>query len=100
MSVFGRLGIVGLSLYVWMHYLLIRIWQKSIKLSTALNEAEDKKNLLWCMSFFIMLWVFALFEDGFEKPFFAIPYYFIWGILLHYFYHLKNKYRQAKNAIV
>jgi hypothetical protein len=36
---------------------------------------------------FILVWVFAIGEDAFEKPFNAIPYYFFWGIILRFYYH-------------
>jgi hypothetical protein len=34
------------------------------------------------MVFFICMWVLAIAEDGFEKPYNVIPFYFFWGIVL------------------
>ena len=34
------------------------------------------------MVFAISMWVLAIGEDGFEKPYNAVPYYFFWGVML------------------
>jgi hypothetical protein len=31
-----------------------------------------------------VLWVFSLGEDGFEKPYNIIPFYFLWGVVLRF----------------
>ncbi len=36
------------------------------------------------MVFFICIWVLAIGEDGFEKPYNIIPFYFFWGIILRF----------------
>ena len=46
--------------------------------------------LLILMVFFIMIWVLSIGEDGFEKPYNVIPYYFFWGIALRYVDHIRN----------
>jgi len=42
------------------------------------------------MVYFICMWVLALGEDGFEKPYNIIPYYFFWGIVLRFGLDLKQ----------
>jgi hypothetical protein len=41
------------------------------------------------MVFFILIWVLAIGEDAFEKPFNSIPYYFFWGIVLRLACYMK-----------
>ena len=33
-------------------------------------------------TFFLLLTILGLGQDGFEKPFNAVPFYFFWGVIL------------------
>ena len=50
--------------------------------ATGWREGENR--LLIMMMFFICMWVLALGEDGFEKPYNIIPFYFFWGVILRF----------------
>lgn len=89
-SIIARLGLVGISLFVWMHILLLRVWRRAYRECTRLKWREGQNRLLLLMVFFILIWVLCIGEDGLEKPFNAIPYYFFWGIVLRFAYHLKQ----------
>lgn len=91
-SVLARIGLVGAFVFAWMHFLLLRSWRRAYKICKRINWQEGEKYLLILMVFFVLIWINAIGEDAFEKPFFAIPYYFFWGIALRMYWHLKNTY--------
>lgn len=89
-SILTRLGIFGAFVWVWIHILLINIWRKSLHLCRKNNWRLGENRLLFLMVYFILVWVLAIGEDAFEKPFNAIPYYFFWGLVLRLYSYLKN----------
>lgn len=91
MSMLGRSGLVGYSLFVFGHILLLRAWFRAFALCRQKNYQVGQERLILLMVYFILVWVLSLGEDGFERPFLAIPYYFFWGIFLQYRLQLKQK---------
>ncbi len=89
-SIIARLGLIGIIAWLWMHFLMLSIWVKAYKCCKKLCWKEGQNRLLLLMVFFILAWVYALGEDAFEKPFVAIPYYFLWGVVLRFYYQLKT----------
>ena len=49
-----------------------------------LGWRDGENRMLIMMVFFICMWVLAIGEDGFEKPYNIIPFYFFWGIVLRF----------------
>ncbi|KJS42814.1 MAG: hypothetical protein VR70_03660 [Rhodospirillaceae bacterium BRH_c57] len=90
LSLLARLGIVGVVLWVSMHIALLSAWWRAWSFARRMGWQEWDDRLIWLMTFFILLWVAALPEDGFEKPFFAIPYYIMWGVVLRTLLHFKD----------
>lgn len=90
-SVWARLGIIGILAFTWMHILLIKTWLSAYRKCVRLNWQEGIKWLLLMMIFFVLVWTNAIGEDAFEKPFFAIPYYFFWGVTLRFALYLKSQ---------
>ena len=84
LSIFGRIGLMGLLLFVSAHMLLIRSWWKSFKLCRLKNYKVGQDRLFILMVYFVLIWINSLGEDAFEKPFYIIPYYFFWGVVLQY----------------
>jgi hypothetical protein len=89
-SILTRLGVLGALVWVWIHILLINVWRKAFNLCRKNNWRLGENRLLFLMVYFILIWVLAIGEDAFEKPFNAIPYYFFWGIVLRFYSYLKN----------
>jgi O-antigen ligase len=89
-SILTRLGILGALVWVWIHILLINVWRKALHICRKNSWRLGENRLLFLMTYFILIWVLAIGEDAFEKPFNAIPYYFFWGIVLRYYGYLKN----------
>lgn len=90
LSLLARLGVVGVVLWLFMHIALVTAWWRAWRFARAQGWQEWNDRLMWLMSFFILLWVAAAPEDAFEKPFFAIPYYVMWGAVLRTLLHFKD----------
>ena len=89
-SILARIGLIGGFAFVWMHILLLGAWHRAYALATRMRWRVAQNRLLFLMVFFIMVWISAIGEDAFEKPFLAIPYYFFWGIVLNMSYRLSK----------
>jgi hypothetical protein len=83
-SVFSRVGFIGLSCWVWMQVELFRCWAKcfSDAAGRSLRAQLLQDRLLVLLTFLVIVLIGAVGEDNMEKPFFAIPYYFLWGVVL------------------
>jgi hypothetical protein len=89
-SFVARSGLIGVTFFLWIHFKLLRVWQETYKQCKRLSWEQGANRLLILLIYFVLILVFAIGEDAFEKPFNAIPYYFFWGIILRFAYHLKH----------
>lgn len=89
-SFFARSGFIGLSFFFWVHWRLLKVWNWAYCKCKDISWDKGKDMLLSLMVYFILIWIYAIGEDAFEKPFNTIPYYFFWGIVLRFAYHLKK----------
>jgi hypothetical protein len=80
--VLARTGIIGAICWGMMMLELLRRWHNTFMRCRQLDWREGENRLLVLMVFFICTWVLALGEDGFEKPYNIIPFYFFWGVIL------------------
>lgn len=90
LSVLARIGFVGLFAFIWMHINMFRVWLQAHRLCKRAGYRIGQNRLLIVLVYFLMIWVYALGEDAMEKPFNTIPYYFLWGVVLHYSHHLRE----------
>ncbi len=81
-SLVARQGVVGLAAFVWVQLALIGSWFRVYRHFEREGDTRWRNNLLIMGTFFVLLTILALGQDGFEKPFNAIPYYFFWGVIL------------------
>ena len=88
-SIIGRLGFIGLAAFAWFHLWLARIWFRVYRECRRIGERVWRNNMLILGVFFLLMWVYSFGEDAFEKPFNAIPYYFLWGIILRVYFELQ-----------
>ncbi len=88
MSIIGRLGFVGLFAFIWFHLSFAATWFTVHSWCRKNGAHLWKNNMIIMGAFFVLLWVFSMAEDGFEKPFNAIPYYFLWGVILRVRYEI------------
>jgi O-antigen ligase len=83
-SVVARVGISGMLVWLLMQASLYFSWWRSFQLCKRMQWTRDQNHLLLILIFDIILLMVAIGEDGFEKPFWAIPYYFFFGVVLRY----------------
>lgn len=87
-SILARLGLIGAISFCWMHLQLLRAWWRGYRQCENLDWPEGQNRLLLLLVSFVLIWIVALGEDAFEKPFYAIPYYFFWGVTIRVCWHL------------
>jgi hypothetical protein len=83
-TVFARTGVVGAICWTLIMLSLVRRWHTTFRRCYDLGWREGQNRLLVLMVIFICIWVLAIGEDGFEKPYNIIPFYFFWGIILRF----------------
>jgi O-antigen ligase len=83
-SVIARLGVSGMLVWLLMQFSLYFSWWRVFRLCRRMEWIEDRNNLLVLAIFNVLLLITAVGEDGFEKPFYAIPYYLFFGVILRY----------------
>ncbi len=81
-SVIARTGVIGALAWVAMMVLMVRAWHRTFRHTVEIGWREGQNRLLLLMVYFISMWVLAIGEDGFEKPYNIIPFYFFWGVVL------------------
>jgi hypothetical protein len=89
-SIMARLGLLGSLAFIWMHTLLLRVWYRTYRAYRRMGWQEGENRLLILLMFSVLLWISAIGEDAFEKPYWTIPYYFFWGIVLRMNWRLGN----------
>jgi len=88
-SVLARSGLIGFSLWLWIHWLLLKAWRFSFKTCRKVNWLKGEVFLIVALGYFVMIWVLAIGEDSFEKPYNAVPYYFLFGIVIRISWYAK-----------
>ena len=83
-SVIARLGVSGMLIWLLMQGALYLAWWRAYRLAGRMEWLDDRRNLLLLLIFNALLLITAVGEDGFEKPYYAIPYYLFFGIILRY----------------
>ncbi len=99
-SVLARLGISGMLVWVAMQASLYLSWWRSFQLCRRMRWVRDQDNLLLLLIYSVQVLAYAIGEDGFEKPFLAIPYYLFFGVVLRYGRYLRlTAAQQGQSAI-
>lgn len=98
-SVIARLGLIGAISFFWMHLQLVRVWWRGYKESGNLKWQGGQNRFLLLLVFFVLIWIEALGEDAFEKPFYVIPYYFFWGVVIRLTWHLTRAVKGEVNDL-
>lgn len=90
-SVVARGGLIGFSFWLWMHAELFYASIKAFSRARATSRsALWQDRLLILLSFIVLVLIGCLGEDNMEKPYFAIPYYFSWGVILRIAFVLRS----------
>lgn len=101
-SILARVGVVGLFFFVWLQLALAQVWLRTYRWCVQNGETLWKNNLLIIGVFFMLLWILSIGEDAFEKPYNAIVYYFLWGVVLRVNYEIMSpggRFHRAQSAL-
>ncbi len=98
-SILARSGIVGFSCWVWLHICLFSAWLYSYLTCKKVSWKAGEVLLILLLAYFIFIGCLALAEDGFEKPYNAVPYYFFWGIVVRLAWFAKLG-KIGKNGVI
>ena len=79
-SVFGRSGIFGLLIFVYLCIAIVRVGLRQLKMRS--NSTRLAPFVAFCMMMVACTLVLGLGETPFVMPFIAIPYYFCAGLLV------------------
>jgi hypothetical protein len=93
LSLYGKMGIVGFSLWSVAHLFFIRTWKKTYVFLKE-KKLNDKKNkILGLFIFIIIILVSSVTNSMFDETYRAIIYYIIWGIILRMSYDVEVEYK-------
>ena len=93
LSLYGKMGIVGFSLWSVAHLFFIRTWKKTY-IFLKEKKLNDKKNkILGLFIFIIIILVSSVTNSMFDETYRAIIYYIIWGIILRMSYDVEVEYK-------
>lgn len=82
MTMFGRTGVIGLTAWLSAQLYLGYVWLRTYRHAVSHGHRNSIVFLRTVLFYAALVWVFSIGEDAFEKPFNAIPYYFLWGCVL------------------
>ena len=88
-SVVARLGLVGGIAWIWLQAELFRLAYLTHKAARRLGLHDQAQLILLIMAFAALTLASCLGEDTLEKPYNAIPYYALWGVLLRIAYRIR-----------
>jgi len=83
-TIFARTGVIGIICWVAMMASLVHRWLLAYRHCAGIGWRVGQNRLMILMVFFISMWILAIGEDGFEKPYNIVPFYFFWGIVLRF----------------
>lgn len=89
-SVFGRLGVVGGICWLWIQIALFRVGYHAYHACARLRRSEESRLVLLTMALAVLILAGCLGEDIMEKPYHAVPYYALWGVVLRIAYNVRK----------
>ena len=99
LTIFGRMGAIGLLLWLGFNYVFFRYIVQGIMISKRLNEYKICNNLAWIASFVLMVVWASIFGTLLESPFMAIPYFFFMGLGIAIVDELMFNYKRIKQEV-
>ena len=89
-SVIARGGVVGGFCWLWIQFDLFRVAYQAYRGARRLGWHEEAQFILLVMAFAVLTLASCFGEDVMEKPYNAIPYYALWGIILRIAYLVRQ----------
>lgn len=99
-TIFGRMGILGLFLWLGISYTFFSYMFKGIKVSKMLSNYKIHNILIWIAGFILMIIGTSIFGVLLESPFMAIPYFFFMGLGIAIVDKLELDYKRLNNENV
>jgi hypothetical protein len=97
-SIAARLGLIGLVSWIWMQAELFRTGFHAYRINRRRGDNDAARLPLLVLSFAILTLIGCVGEDNMEKPYYAIPYYTLWGFVLRMAYRLRVEARDSRLA--
>jgi hypothetical protein len=94
-SVTARLGLIGIVSWIWMQVELFRAGFRAYHDCRRTGRSEAANFILLSLAFAALVLASCFGEDTMEKPYYAIPYYAIWGFVLRIAYRLRAEASQG-----
>jgi hypothetical protein len=88
-SVTARLGLIGISAWLWMQAELFRAGFQAYRACRRTGRNDMADLILLILAFAVLTLANGLGEDALEKPYNAIPYYALWGFVLRIAYKVR-----------
>jgi hypothetical protein len=98
LSVLARSGLAGFLSWTIMHFCLFSVWIKLYRFYKSTHQVIKSKFLVIVMGYFLLVLLRSLVQDGFEKPFIAVPYYFLWGMVIRMYWNERYGTQQNPKA--
>ena len=89
-SIIARGGLVGGVCWFWMQIELFRTGFRTYRECKRLGRGDEGRLVVLIMGFAVLTLASCFGEDTMEKPYNAIPYYVLWGVVLRVAYCLRE----------
>ena len=81
-SIVSRLGLVGFAAFIVVKVHFFSTLIRLIRWFKANDLEHGARKLFLCLLYFVFVLIGSMGEDELEKPYTAIPYYFLWGVVM------------------
>ena len=89
-SIVARGGLVGGVCWFWLQFELFRAGFRTYRECNRLGRWGEGRLVLLIVGFAVLTLASCFGEDTMEKPYNAIPYYVLWGVVLRIAYYLRE----------
>src|SRR5262249_54894740 len=97
-SVVARVGVVGGFCWIWIQVNLFLVAYKTYRVARRLGWQAEAQFILLVMGFVVFTLASCFGEDVMEKPYNAIPYYALYGVVLRVAYLLRQSSFAAQSS--
>jgi hypothetical protein len=95
-SVVARLGLLGFIAWIWMQFELFRNGLHAYRTNRRRGHSDGAYLPLLVLAFAVLTLIGCVGEDNMEKPYYAIPYYALWGFVLRISYRLRAETQESR----
>jgi O-antigen ligase len=95
-SVVARLGLIGFVSWIFMQVELFRAGFRAYRVNRRNGRNDEARFPLLVLAFAGLTLIGCVGEDNMEKPYYAIPYYTLWGFVLRVAYRQRVEARSTQ----